>query len=112
MIIAIPTINGEICMHFGHCEQFALLEVDPEKKAILKVEYKTPPPHEPGVLPHWLHEIGANMIIAGGMGHRAQNLFAQNDIEVIVGASVGTPEEIVKAFFEESLVTGRNLCDH
>jgi len=42
------------------------------------------PPHEPGLLPRWLHEQGAHLIIAGGMGHRAQELFVQNGIQVTV----------------------------
>jgi predicted Fe-Mo cluster-binding NifX family protein len=112
MIIAIPTVNREVCMHFGHCDQFALVQVDESSRSILTVEFKTPPPHEPGVLPQWLHEIGANLIIAGGMGQRAQDLFAQNRIEVVIGVTGGSPEEIVRAYFCRSLVTGQNPCDH
>jgi predicted Fe-Mo cluster-binding NifX family protein len=112
MIIAIPTVDKKVCLHFGHCDQFALLQVDEAAKSILKVDYETPPPHEPGVLPRWLHEKGANMIIAGGMGQRAQGLFAQNGIKVIVGASGGTPEEIVTDYFNETLAISENPCDH
>ena len=112
MKIAIPTANGELCMHFGHCEEFAILDVDPDGKKILNTENLTPPPHEPGVLPRWLHEQGANVIIAGGMGQRAQMLFAQNDIKVVVGAAVGSPEEIVKGFMNDNLQVGQNACDH
>lgn len=112
MIIAIPTVNQEVCMHFGHCAQFALVKADEANKSILGVTYETPPAHEPGVLPRWLHEKGANVIIAGGMGQRAQGLFAQNDIKVIVGATSGTPEEIVEAYFNQTLVAGQNPCDH
>ena len=57
MRIAVPTAQGTLCPHFGHCEQFALVDVDNGK--IVKTEYQTPPPHEPGVLPAWLHELGA-----------------------------------------------------
>ena len=28
MKIAIPLANGQLAMHFGHCEQFALIDVD------------------------------------------------------------------------------------
>ena len=66
--IAIPTVSGSLCQHFGHCEQFALLDVDAENKTILKTTMVTPPPHEPGLLPTWLHEQGAHVIIASGMG--------------------------------------------
>ena len=112
MKIAIPTANGQLAMHFGHCQQFTFVDVEPESKTINSTMALTPPPHEPGVLPRWLAEHGANVIIGGGMGQRAQALFAQNGIEVVVGATSAPPEEIVKAWLEDTLVTGANACDH
>jgi len=112
MKIALPIAAGALCMHFGHCEQFMLVDVDPESKKIRGTSMLNPPPHEPGVLPRWLHEQGATVIIAGGMGQRAQQLFAQNGIQVIVGASAGTPESLVQAYLDSKLVSGPNLCDH
>ena len=112
MKIAIPLTDGKLCMHFGHCEQFALVEADESTKTISGTEFLTPPAHEPGVLPRWLHEQGANVIIAGGMGQRAQGLFAQNGIAVIVGAPGDTPEKIVSSFLNGTLEVGNNVCDH
>ena len=71
-----------------------------------------PPPHEPGVLPRWLHEQGVNVVVAGGMGQRAYQLFAQNDIKVIVGAPASDPDDIVAAYLAGTLETGENVCDH
>lgn len=112
MKIAIPTAEKKLCMHFGHCEEFALVEVDEASKMLKKTEYLVPPPHEPGVLPKWLHEQGANVIIAGGMGQRAQGLFRQNDITVVVGAVGGNPNELALAYLNQTLETGSNVCDH
>jgi len=112
MKIAIPIANGKVCMHFGHCEQFALVEVDAGGKTITGTSYLTPPPHEPGVLPRWLHEQGADVIIAGGMGQRAQGLFAQNGIKVVVGAPAERPEDVVAAYLSGTLKVGQNVCDH
>ncbi len=112
MKIAIPTAQGQLCMHFGHCEQFALIDADPATRTLGEVQMLTPPPHEPGVLPRWLHEQGADVIIAGGMGQRAQMLFAQNGISVVVGAQAGPPEQIAQAFVNETLEAGENVCDH
>ena len=110
MKFAIPLAEGKLTAHFGHCQEFALVEVDGNE--IKKKETLVPPPHEPGVLPKWLHELGANVIIAGGMGARALDLFAQNDINVIVGASMLAPEELVKQYLDNTLQTGGNVCDH
>jgi ATP-binding protein involved in chromosome partitioning len=111
MKIAIPVANGQLCLHFGHCEQFAIVAVD-EDRNITGTELLTPPPHEPGVLPRWLSEQGANVIIAGGMGRRAQGLLAESGIEVVVGAPAGEPEQVVAAYLEGTLEAGQNVCDH
>jgi len=110
MKFAIPLAEGKLTAHFGHCQEFALVDV--EDNAIKNKETLVPPPHEPGVLPRWLKEQGANVIIAGGMGARALDLFTQNNIKVIVGASALTPEELVQQYLDNSLQTGANVCDH
>ncbi|MFZ4395053.1 MAG: iron-sulfur cluster carrier protein MrpORP [Kiritimatiellia bacterium] len=112
MKIAIPIAEGKLCMHFGHCDQFALLDIDEKTKKITNKQMLTPPPHEPGVLPRWLHEQGATVIIAGGMGSRAQNLFAESRIKVVVGAPSEAPEQLVAQYLAGSLVSGANVCDH
>ena len=112
MKIAIPVTNGRLSMHFGHCHQFALVDVDEAGKQAVNTTFLAPPAHQPGVLPQWLHEQGAEVIIAGGMGRRAQQLFAQNGIQVVVGAPDDTPENIVAAYLNGKLALGDNICDH
>ena len=72
MRFAIPLANGKLTAHFGHCQMFALIEV--AENEIMDKQILIPPPHEPGVLPSWLHHLGADVIIAGGMGQRAISL--------------------------------------
>jgi len=112
MRIAIPLAQGKLSLHFGHCDQFAIFDIDDNVKKVINRKDATPPAHEPGVLPRWLHENDVSIIIAGGMGQRAQQLFAQNDIRVVTGASGQSPEELVAAFLEDKLETGDNICDH
>jgi predicted Fe-Mo cluster-binding NifX family protein len=112
MKIAIPLATGRLCMHFGHCEEFAIADVDDQTKEIITTNNLQPPAHEPGVLPAWLHEQGVNIIIAGGMGQRAQQLFARNNIKVVVGAPAQTPNELIMAYLDGELQTGDNICDH
>ncbi len=110
--IAVPTAAGKLCAHFGHCEQFTLFDVDADKKTILKKAMAVPPPHEPGLLPTWLQEQGADVIIAGGMGSRAQELFLGKGIHVVTGASQEAPEKVVSDYLAGILKTGANVCDH
>jgi len=112
MTIAIPLADGRLCMHFGHCERFALVDVDEARKTIIGTSYLAPPAHEPGVLPKWLHDRGANVVIAGGMGQRAQEFFRILGIRVVVGAPADTPETVVSAFLAGNLPVGENVCDH
>ena len=92
--IAIPLEDGILCSHFGHCQQFAI--IDAETITITGETLITPPPHEPGLLPGWLAEKGVTDVIAGGMGQRAIDLFNQQNINVFVGAPIKPP----------------NYCDH
>jgi ATP-binding protein involved in chromosome partitioning len=112
MKIAIPVADQKLCMHFGHCEEFALLDVDETTKTVTAKRVLMPPAHEPGVLPRWLHEKGAKVIIAGGMGQRAQALFAENGIQVVVGAPAETPETLALDWLNGQLRNGTNVCDH
>ena len=112
MKIAIPVAEGKLCMHFGHCEQFALLDVDEKARKVTGKRMLTPPPHEPGVLPRWLHQEGAAVIIAGGMGQRAQSLFSENGIKVFAGVSGDNLEALAMQYMEGTLTAGTNPCDH
>lgn len=110
--ISVPVSDGMISRHFGHSEQFALFDVDTDGGEILTNERVDAPAHQPGLLPAWLKERGADMVIACGMGMRAKSLFEESGIEVVVGAPFDEPEAVVKAYLSGNLVTGENICDH
>ncbi len=110
--IAIPVSAGRLSAHFGHCECFALMDVDRESAQVVGRTDVPAPPHEPGLLPPWLAERGALMVVCGGMGQRAQTLFEQQGIQVVVGAPAETPEHVVQALLAGSLQLGENYCDH
>lgn len=108
MRFAIPMANGKLTAHFGHCQMFALIDV--ERNEITNTKFLEPPPHEPGILPKWLGQQGTNVVIAGGMGRRAIDLFNQAGITVITGAPSEAPETLVKHYLNNTLVMGENLC--
>ena len=110
MRIAIPLSGGKLSAHFGHCEQFGIFDTDSD--TITSQQYLEPPAHEPGVLPKWLTGIQVQLVIAGGMGQRAQQLFKQSGIDVLVGATSSDPKEIIEQYLRQELVTGPNVCDH
>lgn len=112
MKIAVPVDNGVLDAHFGHCKSFAVLNVDDKEKKILSQESIDAPPHEPGLLPAWLGERDVNLVITGGMGQKARQLFGEQQIDVIVGAPVATPDKLVEEYLAGTLTSGQNACDH
>ena len=110
--IAIPLTNGRLAPHFGHCEYFTFFDVDTAQKQILNSTEEAPPAHEPGLLPRWLRDRGVSVVIAGGMGSRARDIFAQAGVEVITGAEGQEPSAIASDYLHGALVTGANSCDH
>lgn len=109
-IFAVPVEDDVLTDHFGHCSEFVLMYT--EGKDIVRKESRTPPPHEPGVLPNWLHRLGTTNVIAGGMGNQAVKLLEENGIEVALGAPIEEPETLVAKYLKDTLVYGDNACDH
>jgi len=112
MRLAVPVTEGKVAAHFGHSSHFALFDVDEATKAIVKKEVIPSPGHQPGFLPTWLADEGVSVVIASGMGSRAQALFNENRIEVVVGVLGDDPEKAVLDYIEGELATGDNICDH
>jgi len=108
---AVPTNEGKLCIHFGHCKAFALFDAD-ENGTVVNETFVTPPPHEPGILPPWLAEQGVKIVITGGMGSHAQQLFANQGVKVVVGAQETDPRRAVESYLKGTLVTGAKTCDH
>ena len=112
MRYAIPVTDGKVAAHFGHCSHFALFDVDETTMAIVGKEIIASPGHQPGFLPAWLAEEGVSVVIAIGMGSRAQALFRENRIEVVVGVLGDDLEKAVLDYIKGELATGDNICDH
>jgi len=110
MKIAIPTENGLICPHFGHCESFTIFTV--EGGQIVKEETVEPPVHEHGSHPAFVHELGCTVVIAGGMGTKSQELTRANGIQVITGAPLLSPRELADTFLAGKLESRESTCHH
>lgn len=110
MKVAVPTENGIVYPHFGHCRTFTIVEVDTATREIQSVQNLTPPPHEQGVIPAWLGQLGCSHIIAGGMGQRALALFEQYGIQVLSGVPAMKAEDAVLAYLNGRLAVDANPC--
>ena len=112
MRYAVPISGGIMSPHFGHCEQFAFFDFDEGKKEIVRKEIVASPGHQPGFLPRWLAERGVSVVIASGMGPRAQTLFQENKINVVINVLETDPEQAILRHIEGTLEIGDDVCDH
>lgn len=112
MKIAIPHENGRLHGHFGGCREFALIELDPEKKVALRTEVLPAPDHQPGAFPRWLREQGVEVVIAGGIGKRALEIFARHGIAVRAGTPDARIETLVASFLSGQLTASPDGCEH
>ncbi len=109
MKIAIAKDGEMVAEHFGQCVAYDLYIVEDSK--VTGQEYIESPGHAPGMLPKLLADHGANIVIAGGMGPKAVELFHANDIEVILGVT-GTIKDALESFIKGKLESGENVCHH
>lgn len=107
MKIAVSTEGKNVSGHFGFCEGFTIYEVEDGK--VLNKNFVSNPGHKPGFLPVFLKELNVNVIVAGGMGETAQNLFNEKGIEVIVGVQ-GLCDDIVQKYLNGELKSTGSVC--
>jgi len=107
--LAIATENGTVSAHFGHCPEFTLVDV--EDGAVSSRRAVAAPPHQPGVIPMFLKDQGVDVIVAGGMGRKAADIFNDVGIEQVVGVS-GSVDAAIEAWLDGSLSGDGSLCDH
>ncbi|MFT5875125.1 MAG: putative Fe-Mo cluster-binding NifX family protein [Clostridium sp.] len=107
MKIAIASDGKNVSGHFGFCEGFTIYEVENDKT--VSKSFTANPGHKPGFLPVFLKELNVNLIIAGGMGGTAQNLFNEKGIEVVVGAK-GLSEDVLQKYINGELKSTGSVC--
>lgn len=107
MKIAVAAMGNTVAGHFGHCENFIFF--DTADGAITAQTSVPNPGHRPGFLPNFLADHGAQVVIAGGMGGGAVDIFNERGVQVIVGAQ-GDARAAVQAFLAGELVSTGSVC--
>ena len=105
--VAVASEENQVTGHFGHCQNFNIY--DCENGDIVNKEAVPNPGHKPGFLPVFLYEKGVNVIISGGMGGGAVDIFNEKGVEVVVGAS-GNSDEAVKSYLAGNLKSTGEVC--
>ena len=104
-------LDSQISQHFGRCPYYLMVDVEGGK--IIKTDSVSNPyyqDHVPGIVPKFIHEQGANVMIAGGIGPMAIDLFASFGIEVVSGVSGGAGD-VLQAYLRGE-ISGVEPCQH
>ena len=109
MRIAISTEGNKVFPHFGRSPVFTILDV--VDGSVVGKGVIPNPGHQPGFIPRFLSEKGVQLVITGGMGPRAQDIFQELGMETVLGVS-GNVDEVIERFLAGSLTGGASLCDH
>jgi len=112
MRIAIPVTGDCLEPHFGHCERFVFVDVDPGTNRVAGTTETPAPEHQPGLLPPWLKERGVTHVLAGNMGARARTLLQELGIEVVTGAPAEPALGLAGKYLSGTLETVESTCHH
>ena len=93
MRIAVSTddnngLDSVVSPHFGRCPYYVLVDI--EGQEVRRVNAVANPyygHHQPGQVPGFIQNQGADVMLAGGMGRRAIALFQQCGIQAVTGAT-------------------------
>lgn len=107
MKIAVASTGNTVAEHFGHCPNFTVYEIDGGK--IITRKSIPNPGHRPGFLPNFLGDLGVAVIISGGMGGGAVDIFNERNIEVVTGAR-GDAEAAVLGYLNGTLKSSGSIC--
>lgn len=110
--IALPTRNGAIDDHFGHCEFYTIVTVNEENQVVMTETI--PSPQGCGCksnIASKLQADGVTVMLAGNMGAGALNKLSSCGIEVIRGCK-GAVTEVVNAYLNGDVHDSGEGCHH
>lgn len=108
--IAIAAEGNQVSAHFGHCQGFMVFTT--KDNQLMQTEFIENPGHQPGLLPRLLHSQGVHVVISGGMGAGAIEIFNEKGMDVITGAE-GLIEDTYRSYINGQLLSTGSVChDH
>lgn len=111
MKIAVPTRDGRVDNHFGHCEYYTVFEViDGEVSSISRLASPEGCGCKSGIA-SVLKQMGVSVMLAGNMGQGARNVLEAQRIEVIRGCS-GDVEKLVSEYLAGNVTDNGEVCNH
>ena len=111
MKIAVPTRDGHIDDHFGHCAYYTIFEIEDGK--IISTSCLDSPEGcgcKSGIAAD-MEAMGIEVMLAGNMGEGAKNKLQSHNIKVIRGCK-GDIEAVVKGYLLGFVMDSGEACHH
>ncbi|MEF2146143.1 MAG: NifB/NifX family molybdenum-iron cluster-binding protein [Desulfovibrionaceae bacterium] len=111
MKIAVPTRDGVVDEHFGHCDHYTVYTVENNE---IQTGERLDSPQGCGCksnIASVLKEMGVQTMLAGNIGQGAVNVLTESGIQVVRGCN-GNVEDVAKAFLSGNLQDKPIICDH
>lgn len=111
MKIAVPTRDGHIDDHFGHCAYYTIFEIADNKVVATS---RLDSPEGCGCksnIASVMEEMGIEVMLAGNMGEGAKNKLENHNIRVIRGCK-GDIEAVVQGFLLGFVMDSGEGCNH
>lgn len=112
MKVAIPSRDGRVDDHFGHCDYFSIFAINDAGEVVAEELLKSPKGCgcKSGVAVE-LAKKGVKVMLAGNMGEGAKNVLEGNGIQVIRGCS-GEVKEVLGSWLAGTLKDAGIVCHH
>ncbi len=108
MRIAISTrdkrdLDSKVALHFGRCPHYVLVDVEVDEiKAVQEIDNPHHQHHQPGMVPAFIQCQNVDVMLSGGMGHKAIRHFQQYGIGTATGAN-GTVRTTLNSYLAGEL---------
>ena len=112
MKIAIPTRDGMVDHHFGHCDHYTVVEVNDQNQVVSTSDL--PSPEGCGCksnIAYEMQSMGITIMLAGNIGLGAVNKLASCGIRVIKGCQ-GDVQQLVMDYLAGNVKDNPQVCDH
>ena len=110
--LAIPTREGRVDDHFGHCDHYSLFTIDDNKQVVSTERLDSPQGCGcKSNIASVMQQMGITMMLAGNMGMGAFNKLSAHGISVIRGCK-GDINDVLKAYLDGKLTDSAESCDH
>ncbi len=108
---AIALDGSIVAQHFGRVREFLLITFEDGQEVAREVFSAPEGEHAPGVFPRRVKEMGADIVVAGGMGVKAKDFFSELGVQVLTVPSMEV-EEAVRALLSGTLQPVETDCGH